>query len=308
MRHPLFGVIGLPLLARLYVRKVDIPKLPASAKIPFRTKLQQAAEMLRAIAPGLPRDQGRPRVVVDGAYAMREFLRPAKQAGSTVVARLRKDAALSDLPPTLPPGAKRGRGRPPIYGKNVVSLAKRAGQKRGWSAVTSTTASGREVVERFKTFLATWRPAGGVIRVVILRADDDTWRAFLCTDRDASVESIVQSVHDRWTIEANNRDLKQVERVGEVQLRRVWSNVGAFHLGMWVHTLTEMWAWSRSASELSDRRVSPWDDAARRPSHADRRRALQRAMWHQEYQQLGIPAPLGEKILPLFDRINRLAG
>jgi hypothetical protein len=30
-----------------------------------------------------------------------------------VVARLRKDAALCDLPPTLPPGQKKGRGRPP---------------------------------------------------------------------------------------------------------------------------------------------------------------------------------------------------
>ena len=95
-----------------------------------------------------------------------------------------------------------------------------------------------------------------------------------------------------------------MERVGEVQLRRVWSNVGAFHLGMWVHTLTESWAWKRSAEELSDRRVSPWDDAARRPSHADRRRALQRAMWQEEYRRLGVPEPLGEKILPLLDRMT----
>ena len=308
MRHPLFGSPGLPLLARLYVRKVDIPKLPPEADVTFRTKLQQAAEMLRVIASGLPVTDDRPWVVVDGAYAMRESLKPALKAGFTVVARLRRDAALFDLPLVLPPGTKRGRGRPPIYGKNALSLAKRAGQKRGWSCVRSRTASGREVVERFKTLVATWRPAGGVIRVVILKAEDDSWRAFLCSDREASVESIVQAVHDRWTIQANYRDLKQVERVGEVQLRRVWSNVGAFHLGMWVHTLTESWAWKRSAEELSDRRVSPWDDAARRPSHADRRRALQRAMWREEYRQLGVPEPLGEKILPLLDRITRLAG
>ena len=308
VRHPLFGTLGLPLPARLYVRKLDIAKLPPEADVSFRTKLQQAAEMLRVIAAGLPATDRRPWVVVDGAYAMREFLKPALKAGFTVVARLRRDAALFDLPPVLPAGTKRGRGRPPIYGKNVVSLAKRAGQKRGWSGVTSRTASGREVVERFKTFVATWRPAGGVIRVVILKAEDDSWRALLCSDRDASAESIVQAVHDRWTIEANYRDLKQVERVAEVQLRRVWSNVGAMHLGMWVHTLTELWAWRRSAEQLSDRRVSPWDDAARRPSHADRRRALQRAMWQEEYRRLGVPEAVSEKILPLLDRITRLAG
>ena len=160
------------------------------------------------------------------------------------------------------------------------------------------------VVERFKTFLATWRPAGGVIRVVILKADDDSWRAFLCGDRDATVGSIVQAVHDRWTIEANYRDLKQVERVGEVRSRRVWSNVGAFHLGMWMRTVTELWAWSRPVEELSDRRDCPWDDAARRPSHADHRRALRR----EEYRRLNIPEPVSEKIRPLLDRITRLAG
>lgn len=50
VRHDLFGTLGLPLLARLHDRKVDIPKLPELAKIPFRTKLQQAAEMLKVIA------------------------------------------------------------------------------------------------------------------------------------------------------------------------------------------------------------------------------------------------------------------
>ncbi|WZO97061.1 transposase [Isosphaeraceae bacterium EP7] len=164
VRQTLVGVIGLPLLARLYVRKADVPKLPELAKILFRTKLRQAAEMLTAMASGLPKSDHRPRVVVDGAYANREFLKPAFMAGFDVVARLRKDAALTDLPPVLAPGTKRARGRPPIYGKNVVSLAKRAGQKRGWAELKSTTASGREVTECFKTFLATWRPAGEVIR------------------------------------------------------------------------------------------------------------------------------------------------
>ena len=307
VRHPLWGTLGLPLLARLYVRKIDVPKLPAQAGIAFRTKLQQAAEMLKVLVTDLDASQTHPWVVVDGGYSKREFLKPVIRAGFVVVARLRSDAALNDLPPVLPPGTKKGPGRPPVYGKNVVSLAKRAGQKRGWSEVKSSTASGRVVTERFKTFLATWRPAGGVIRVVILKAEDDSWRAFLCSDRDATVESIVQATHDRWSIEANYRDLKQVERVDEVQLRRVWSNVGALHLGMWVHTLTELWAWGRPVEELSDRRDSPWDDANRRPSHAERRRALQRAMWQEEYRRLGVPEAVSEKLRPLLDRITRQA-
>ncbi|HEY0398381.1 MAG TPA: transposase, partial [Acidimicrobiia bacterium] len=215
-------------------------------------------------------------MAVDGGYAKREFLKPAIKAGFVVVARLRKDAALCDLPPALPPGQKRGRGRPPTYGKNRLSLARRAGQTRGWAEVTVKATTGRSVVKRSKTFLATWRPAGGLVRVVILKEEDGSWRAFLSTDAGAGVEAIVQVIHDRWAIEQNYHDLKEVERVEQVQLRRVWSNVGAFNLSLWVHTLVEVWAWGRPEASLSDRGDRPWDDASRRPSHADRRRALQR--------------------------------
>jgi hypothetical protein len=64
--------------------------------------------------------------IIYGGYANRDFLKPAKEAGF-VVARLRRDARLYDLPPKLKPGQERGPGRPPTYGKNRLSLAKRAG-------------------------------------------------------------------------------------------------------------------------------------------------------------------------------------
>ena len=308
VKHDHFGTIGLPLLGQLYVRQKDVPGLPAEAKISFQTKLQMAGEMLTWLGSELPKSNRRPWAVVDGAYAKRAFLRPAMKAGFTVVARLRKDAALFDLPPVLPPGVKRGQGRPPVYGKNPLSLAKRAGQKRGWTEVTTTSTTGRLLVEHFKTFLATWRPAGGVIRVVILKTKDDSWRAFLCSDPQAEAQAIVEAVRDRWSIEQNYHDLKEVEGIEQVQLRRVWSNVGALNLSLWVHTLIEVWSWKQDASVLRDRRDRPWDDPNRRPSHADRRGALRRAMWGEEYQRLGVPERLCEKILPFFDRIIKLAG
>ena len=222
------------------------------------------------------------------------------------MARLRRDAALCDLPPVPPPGQRRGRGRPPIYGKNRLSLAKRAGQRRGWQSVEVRTTKDEVATKRYKTFLATWRPAGGVVRVVILEEDDDSWRAFLCTDPEADVESIVQTVLDRWAIEQNFHDLKEVEGIGQVQLRRVWSNIGALNLSLWVHTLTEVWGWARPAGTLSDRSDRPWDDAERRPSHADRRRALQREMLEEEYRSLAVPEPWSAKIRHLLMGVVRL--
>jgi hypothetical protein len=306
VRHDRFGAIGLPLLGRLYVRKKDVPKLPPPAKLPFRTKVEMAAESVAWLGSQLP-DRGEPPwVAVDGGYAKREFLKPAQRAGFVVVTRLRRDAVLYDLPPVLPPGQRRGRGRPPIYGKNRISLAKRAGQRRGWSTVEARSTTGAVVTRRYKSFLATWRPAGGVVRVVILGEDDGSWRAFLCTDPEATVQEIVQAALDRWAIEQNHHDLKEVEGIGQVQLRRLWSNVGALNLSLWVHTLIEVWAWGRSAESLSDRSDRPWDDTGRRPSHADRRRAWQRAMVEAEYQRLDVPPPWSEKFRHLLDGVIRL--
>ena len=173
--------------------------------------------------------------------------------------------------------------------------------------MTVEATTGRPVVKRYKTFLATWRPAGGVVRVAILKEADGSWRAFLCTDAEAAVEAIVQAVHDRWAIEQNYHDLKEVERIEQVQLRRLWSNVGALNLNLWVHTLVEVWAWGRPAASLSDRSDRPWDDASRRPSHADRYKALRRAMLEEEYQRLDVPGPWTEIIRRLLATVVRMA-
>jgi hypothetical protein len=307
VRHARFGIIGLPLLGFLYVRKKDVPNLPAKLGVTFRTKLTMAVEAIRWLGRHLARRSLPVWLVMDGFYAKREVLREAKAEGIIVIGRLRKDAAIYDLPPAPKSGQKRGRGRPPIYGKNRFSLAKRAGQQRGWTTIKVRTTTGAVVTKQIKTFLATWRPAGGVIRVVLVKEEDGSWRALYCTDPDASVEAIVQTAMDRWGIEQNFKDLKETEGIAQVQLRRYFANVGALNLNLWVHTLIELWAWARPASDLSDRSDRPWDEADRRPSHADRRKALQRTILEEEFRRLDVPKPYREKIRPLLDGIIRLA-
>jgi hypothetical protein len=306
VRHERCGTIGLPLLGRLYVRDKDVPDLPRATDWTFRTKPELAAELITWAGSLATGQAQRPWVVVDGSYANREFIPPAKRAGFVVVARLRRDAELYDLPPERKPGERRGPGRPPIYGKNRLSLAKRAGQTRGWQTIEVRTTAGRAVTKAVKTFLATWPPAGGVVRVVIVKEDDGSWRAYLCTAPEASVEASVQATLDRWAIEQNFHDLKEVEGIEQVQLRRVWSNVGTLNLNLWVHTLVELWGWNRPVEELSDRSASPWDDPTRRPSHADRRKALQRAMLEEEFRRGWGRWPLPLKIRHLLDRVLKM--
>lgn len=306
VRHPLWGAIGLPLLACMYVRRKDIVAqyLTFLRKVTFQTKLEMAAGLVQWAATCL-RFVGSLWVVVDGAYAKRPFLKAALAAGAIVVSRLRKDAALCDVPAPVPAG-KRGRGRPRTYGKNKISLAKRAGQKRGWQVATMVL-YGKEVTKRYKTFLATYRPVGGVIRVVLVTEEDGQWRAYFCTKVDATVAEILEAVADRAAIEQVFHDVKEVHGVGQAQVRNYWSNVAAYHVKLWWHTLIELWAWHQPAKVLVDRRTSPWDDEERRPSHADRRNALRRQCLMAEFQAAARSATVPRKIKTLWRQVLALA-
>src|SRR4051794_18649027 len=302
--HRAWGVIALPLLARLYVRKKDIPGIDPKHRPEFRTKLELAVELLRWAKKWLGL-LGKPLwVVADGAYAKANFLKPAMALGMTVVSRLRCDSALWSLPPVAPPG-QRGPGRPRVYGTERISLAKRAGQRRGWTA-EAFTLYGERVTKRYKTFLATWRPAGGVIRVVLV--DEPTgWRAYFCTDPSATVADILTAVADRFSLEITFRDCKEVVGAGQQQVRFIWANIGAFHVCLWTFTMTEAWAWNRPAAELVNRSDSPWDSALRRPSHADKRRAWRRELLGEEIRAVLRPGVTEAEIQATAERLLSLA-
>jgi hypothetical protein len=172
-------------------------------------------------------------VVVDGGYTKAPFLKRAIATGATVIGRLRKDAALRDLPPPLRRGERRGRGRPRKYGKNRISLAKRAGHRQGWQTI----------------------------------------------------------------------ECKEVWGAGQQQVRNIWTNVAVYHLNLWMHTLVELWAWNRTHAQLRNRRDSPRDDPERRPSHADRRKALRRHIMQTELSSITATWSLPRKILSLTRRL-----
>ena len=304
LRHPEWG--ALPLRAMLYVRKQTMATIPKSRHWPrFATKLQLAARLVEWIVPLLKQAKKAIWIVVDGGYTKRPFLKRALKTGATIVGRLRKDAALRDLPPKLKKGQRRSRGRPRKYGKNKVSLAKRAGQQRGWMTIACTV-YGEETTKTYKTFLVTYAPVGGVIRVVLVK-EDHGWYAFFCTDPNASVKEILEAFADRATIEQDFHDVKEVWGSGQQQVRNIWSNLAVYNLNLWMHTLVELWAWNKSHEELCDRSDSPWDDAQRRPSHANRRKAIRRHVLRNELSTITDTWSLPTKIIQLVERLTDLA-
>lgn len=301
-RHKLWGTIGLPLLAKMYIRVNDVKSVPRAYKIRFQNKLLQAAELVKWAQKCCKRLEKQLWTVTDGGFTKAGFLKPVITMAVTIITRLRKDAALHSL---VKPVKKRKRGRPRKYGKRIY-LHDEVAKKSGWFSV-NVMLYGKKEIKMVKMFKATYKPAGGEVLVLIVREDKNSWRAFMCTNLSASAEEILGAVADRFAIEQNFHDLKEIEGAGQQQVRNYYANVGVFHLNMWVHTMVELWAWNKSVSVICDRSDSPWDDFTRRPSHADRCAGLRREILKQTFFEISGHSCKNRKIVRQFYKLMKLA-
>lgn len=305
LTHPLWGVVALPVLSMLYVRQEDVAKLrKRHGEWKFRTKHELALELVRQVIRTMRAlgSQAGWLLTMDGAYAAKSLLRPLLAEGVHVISRLRRDAQLYDLP-----APKTGRrGRPSIYGTHRLSLAKRAGHADGWEMITFLC-RGVEITRRCKTFLATTRLIGGVVRVVLLEHERQNWAAYFCTDPTLDAQSILEIGAERWGIEETFHDVKEVWGAGQQQVRNVWSSIGCWHLNTWLYSVVELTCWDQSAEELVDRSDRKWDNPDRRPSHADRRRKLRREMLEKQFLRDLPKDPKTTKYLAHLKQILALA-
>ena len=145
-----------------------------------------------------------------------------------------------------------------------------------------------------------------MIRVVLVK-EDHGWYPFFCTDPKASAVEILEVFADRATIEQDFHDVKEVWGAGQQQVRNIWTNLAVYNLNLWMHTLVELWAWDRKHEQLCDRSDSPWDDAERRPSHANRRKALRQHILRNELSTITQAWTLPQKIIQLARSLMALA-
>ena len=126
---------------------------------------------------------------------------------------------------------------------------------RGWQQVECVQ-YGARVTKTIKTFLATWRPAGGLIRVVLVQ-EKDGWLPFFCVDPTATPEEILEAMADRNAEEQTFKDVKEVWGAGQQQVRNVYSNEGCFNLNLWMYSLVESWAWEPAGTGVGGPRRQP---------------------------------------------------
>ena len=207
VRHPWWGTIGLPLLAKLYVRAKDVWLLSALYGWKFQTKLELAAELVEWADFDPLRLAGK-RVDLDrhrrhGRYVGNDSI-PAPARWQPVRSWWDDCEKTRQQQWSIPKSAtQKDRGRPRKYGPDRISLAKRAGARRGWQTEPFDLYH-KQTMKTYKTFLATYPPVGGLVRVVLVR-EEHGWFAWFCSDPNASVREILEMVADRGA--ASNRTI-----------------------------------------------------------------------------------------------------
>jgi hypothetical protein len=88
---------------------------------------------------------------------------------------------------------------------------------------------GARVTRTVKALLATWRPAGGQARVVMVRQRDGG-RAYFCTRLGATAAEILEVVADRGALGQAFKDVKEAWGAGPRQARILDARVGCFNL------------------------------------------------------------------------------
>jgi hypothetical protein len=180
------------------------------------------------------------RLVGDGAYAP---LAKADLPRTHVTSRLRRDAALFELPPPRQPG-QRGRPRkkgprlpiPPQIAAGATSVQWRRTNIR-WRDRTVDRLLLRRVM--------LWYQVTGALPIllVIVRdpRDHDHDDFFFTTDIQAHPADVVSDDGDRWAIELTFRDVKQLLTPQHPQSWRRSRPRRTVAVGFWLHSAVCLW-------------------------------------------------------------------
>jgi hypothetical protein len=163
----------------------------------------------------------------DGSFATFDLFIHAQQVGVNIIARMKLNARLYDLPPKQYPKHKRGPKSP--VGKRLLSMDKRLTDKRiKWRKVIFSEWYGHTAKEMMITSgVAIWRSSNTVlvkIKWVLIKDPEGILEPVLlgCTDFDLADEKVVSFFVRRWRVEVT---FAEVRRHLGVETQRQWSDL-----------------------------------------------------------------------------------
>jgi len=264
----------LPAIFALYRKRPD-----CESEDIFRTRQELAGEMIQNAAEALPEVEL--RVSADGQYAKRQVVQVLPE-GVNLVSRIRRDAAIYQLPPKRRPKGKRG--RKPKKGKRLPCPRKIAAyRKKGWKKIT-VYKQGYQVQRLVLGITCLWYHVcrDVPIRMVIVRDPSGKEKDdfFFCTNATVADEEIVQRYYDRWGVEECILEAKQHMGFESTQ---GWCSKTVNRqapLAMVLLTLVKAW-YARCAVDESSLlpETMPWYPHKRHPSFVDMLSALRKVLW-----------------------------
>ena len=227
--------------------RVTLPWPPQPFGLPVNLRLfrkggpshvQLAAEMMREIAEWLPLH--RFTLAGDGASAS---LAKSRLPRTHVVSRLRRDAALFDLPGPRLPGQ---RGRPRKKGDRLPTPPEIASQAASTNWTSTDVRMRGRVLKRLllaRTFLWYSVAADTPVLLVIVRDPDGHEHDdfFFATDTHTDPATVVSDYAGRWSIEVVFRDAKQLLGAEEPQSWRRQGPERTVTLAFWLHSAVWLW-------------------------------------------------------------------
>jgi len=203
-------------------------------KAKYRSKRELATEMLDQLEAWVGWHY-QIVVVGDAYYACRDWITEQREKKRRVVTRLRADARLYELPPPK----KKGRGRPPKYGKKIC-LWRRALSDRRFEAQQEVVVYGGKHEVRLRKIVCLWRGIEEPVSVVIVKGIGKKPVYLLDTESEASAKETLQRYGARHAVEQPYEDLKCDGGLGHY-LGRTEQGVRRFAmLSVTAHTLLRL--------------------------------------------------------------------
>jgi hypothetical protein len=274
--------VAVPVLTKLVIKGTS-----------SASRLWLARRMTALLAGALP---GRHiRVVADSAYAGRELkMLPAQVSWTT---RLRKDAALHELPPQ-----RTGRrGRPRTKGDRLPGLD-------GLAATTAftqviATRYGKAAAIRAAALTCLWPSVFGTRQVTVVLIRDRSAAgydlALVTTDTIATAAQVIERYAARWSIEVAIEDARQVFGAGQARNRTARAVERAVPFQLACQAIATCWyaTAGHDPADVADHRArAPWYASKAQPSTADMAAKLRRVIIAARFKASRPDQPTPEEI------------
>jgi hypothetical protein len=244
----------LPLAHRFYLPQNAINSKSVNMNIPgetvsFKTKLQQAADMLIQLAHHF--DGIDVLCVCDSWFGNNGLFKPArKHIGRlfNLLSRLRSNIVLYSMPSPRKPGQ---RGRTRKYGSRLGSCAEMASMFRSQASTLSVFLYGNYREVMFYSTVVMLKTLKHPIRVVwVFRKTQ--WVALFSTDLNLSAKKIIEYYGARWKIESGFKEIKQEIGSSRSQTRNAHAVMNHINFSMMASTI--IWIYGARLENIPERR------------------------------------------------------